>query len=215
MTPLEALIKKRPQLAHLHLYGCRAYPLRRDLLRLNKLEPRAMISYLIGYNSSNIYRIWIPSQIRVIRTRDVMFNYSRFFDPAELDIGHISAVNIEDTIKVLDMPAPSYAASRDVVEEDNSDDTIKVYSSPIGESMAEATPEEEEVSLDEEEMTQQMVTPDPTPDRENGHSTDSAGETRATRRPASYAEVPPDAVAMALSPEEGKPIRLLWPVQQN
>jgi hypothetical protein len=82
-----------------------------------------------------------------------MFNYSQFFDPAKLDIGHISAVNIKNTIKVLNMPAPFYAAFRDIVEEDDLDDTIKVYSSPIGESIAEATLEEEEVSLDKEEIT--------------------------------------------------------------
>jgi hypothetical protein len=134
--------------------------------------------------------------MRVIRIRDVMFNHSRFFNPAELDISYISAVSIKNTIKVLDMPALFYAASRDIVEEDDPDDTIKVYSSPIGESMAEATPEEEEESSDEEQTAQQMATPDLTPDRENGYSTDGAGETRATRRPASYAEVSSDAVAM-------------------
>jgi hypothetical protein len=79
-----------------------------------------------------------------------MFNYSRFFDPAELDMGHISAMSIKNTIKVLDMPAPFYTAFRDIVEEDDPDDTIKVYSGPIGESIAEATPEEEEESSDKE-----------------------------------------------------------------
>jgi hypothetical protein len=94
------------------------------------------------------------------------------------------------------MSTPFYAAFRDIVEEDNLDNTIKVYSGPISESIAEATLEEEEVFLDKEEMTQQIVTPDLTLDRENSHSTNSAEETRATRRPASYAEVPPDTVAI-------------------
>jgi hypothetical protein len=121
--------------------------------------------------------------MRVILTRDVTLDHSRFFNPAELDKGHISGVSIEDVIEVLDVPAPSYAASRDITEEDDPDDTIEVYSGPIGESIAGATPEEEEESSDEGETAQQMVTPDLTPDRENGHSTDSAGETRAIRRP--------------------------------
>jgi hypothetical protein len=34
------------------------------------------------------------------------------------------------------------------------------------------------------------------PDRENGYDTDSAGETRATYRPASYAEVSSDIVVI-------------------
>jgi hypothetical protein len=81
--------------------------------------------------------------MRVIRTRDVMFDHSRFYDPAELDIGHISAVSIEDTVEVLDMSAPYYAASRDIVEEDDLNDTIEVYSGPVGGPVAEATQEEE------------------------------------------------------------------------
>jgi hypothetical protein len=91
--------------------------------------------------------------MRLIRTRDVTFEYSRFFDPAELDTGHISVVSIEDIIEALDMPALFYAASRDIVEGDDPDDTIKVYSGPIRESIAEATPEkkEEEESSDEGE----------------------------------------------------------------
>lgn len=77
--------------------------------------------------------------MRVIYPRDVTFDHSRFFDPGELDIGHISAVSNEDTIKVLDMPVPSYAASRDIVEEDDLNDTSEVYSGPVGGPVAGAT----------------------------------------------------------------------------
>jgi hypothetical protein len=143
-----------------------------------------MIGYLVGYDSSNIYRIWIPSQIRVIRTKDVTFDHNRFYDPVELDIGHL-----------LDMPAPSYAASDDIVEEDDPNDTIEVDSGPVSGSVTEATQEQEELS--DEEPAQQMATPDPTPDREIGHDTDSAEEAHATRRTSRQpAEIPPDAVAM-------------------
>jgi hypothetical protein len=112
-----------------------------------------------------------------------------------LDIGHSSVVGIKDIIEVLDMPAPSYSSFRDITEEDDPNDTIEVYSGPVGTAVAGETQQEEELS--EEEPAQQMATPDPTPDRETGHSTESAGETHAirsaTRQPT---EVPPDAVAM-------------------
>ncbi|ERF70711.1 hypothetical protein EPUS_09493 [Endocarpon pusillum Z07020] len=42
-TPLEAILKKRLQLSHLYPYGCRAYPLRKNILHSYKLEPRALI----------------------------------------------------------------------------------------------------------------------------------------------------------------------------
>jgi len=54
--------------------------------RLSKLDPRAHISYLIGYNSTNIYRIWIPYKGIVISTRDVIFNEKTFFNGKQMDI---------------------------------------------------------------------------------------------------------------------------------
>jgi hypothetical protein len=56
-TPFEALIKQKPNLAYLHAYGCKAYPLNKHIPRTEKLEPRAYIRYLMGYDSTNIYRI--------------------------------------------------------------------------------------------------------------------------------------------------------------
>ena len=47
-TPFEMLYRKKPSLSHLHIYGCRAYPLRYDIPRLDKIEPRALIGYLVG-----------------------------------------------------------------------------------------------------------------------------------------------------------------------
>lgn len=73
---------EKPSIAHLKAYGCRAYPLTRERLaglnRLHKLKPRAHIGYLVGYDSSNIYRIWVPALNSVIRTRDVSFNETLF-----------------------------------------------------------------------------------------------------------------------------------------
>ena len=48
------------ELAYLKRYGCKAYMLLKGpekLSKRNKLIPRAFIGYLIGYNSTNIYRI--------------------------------------------------------------------------------------------------------------------------------------------------------------
>ena len=50
-----------PSLGHLKAYGCRAYPLTREvkanLERKRKLKLRAYISYLISYDGTNIFRI--------------------------------------------------------------------------------------------------------------------------------------------------------------
>jgi len=54
--------------------------------RLSKLDLRAHISYLIGYNSTNIYRIWILYKGIIISTRDVIFNKKTFFNGKQTDI---------------------------------------------------------------------------------------------------------------------------------
>jgi hypothetical protein len=52
----------------------------RNKSRLQRLNSKAWIGYLAGYQSSNIYRIWIPSLGKVISTRDVVFNEESVFD---------------------------------------------------------------------------------------------------------------------------------------
>ena len=58
-TPFEMAYSKQPSIAHLRVYGCRAYALRPQIPRGDKLSPRALIGYLVGYDSSNIYRVWL------------------------------------------------------------------------------------------------------------------------------------------------------------
>jgi hypothetical protein len=74
----------KPQIAHLKADGCVAYAATADYKlknnKLRKLDPRADIGYLVGYESTNIYRVWIPHTGRVIATRDVIFDESTFFD---------------------------------------------------------------------------------------------------------------------------------------
>jgi hypothetical protein len=103
-TPYEALTKEKPDLSHLHVFGCRAYPCIKNIPRKDKLEPRAHLGYLVGYDSSNIYRIWVPSIERVLRTRDVTFDESKLYDPHDLDIGFALREEINKIIEVMDTP---------------------------------------------------------------------------------------------------------------
>ena len=51
------------ELAHLKRYGCKAYVLLKGPAkppRKQKLAPRAFIGYLVGYDSTAIYRVWDP-----------------------------------------------------------------------------------------------------------------------------------------------------------
>ena len=83
-TPYEVFFKTKPLNHHLRLYGCKAFALNSDTLRktrrLKRLEPRAWIGYLMGYASTNLFRVWIPFAEKVIITRDVHFNEDVVFD---------------------------------------------------------------------------------------------------------------------------------------
>jgi len=78
--------RRRPAGVHLRVPGCRAYPRDKDVPRAAKNAPRAHIGYLVGYDSTNIYRIWVPSRNVVLSTRDVIFDESRLYDPNEPDL---------------------------------------------------------------------------------------------------------------------------------
>src|SRR4029077_3678527 len=62
---------RKPQQAHLKVYGCKAFALTTEYLkkekRLQRLNPKAWIGYLVGYESTNVYRIWNPIKNTVIR----------------------------------------------------------------------------------------------------------------------------------------------------
>ena len=69
----------RPDFGSLYVYGCRAYPLKTEKAagkekRASKVSPRAHIGHLVGYDASNLCRIWIPQLKRVVSTRNVRFN---------------------------------------------------------------------------------------------------------------------------------------------
>ncbi len=65
------------------MYGCRAYAYITKKLRARKAElaERAHIGFLVGYDSTNIFRVWLPSKDYVIATRDVTFDESLRYDP--------------------------------------------------------------------------------------------------------------------------------------
>lgn len=108
ITLFKRVTTKKPFLAHLHLIGCKAYALRRDIARRDKIEARAYIGYLIGYCLTNIFQIWIPVLDKVVRTRDVMFKDSERYNLLDINsqtLGELVPAAIYQTvIKLILMP---------------------------------------------------------------------------------------------------------------
>ena len=59
------------------------------LSKKQKLTKKAHIRYLIGYDSSNIYRIWNASKNKVIRTRDIIFDENSCYDSTNIDLNQL------------------------------------------------------------------------------------------------------------------------------
>ena len=76
--------------------------------------PRAYISYLVSYDSTNIFRIWIPSQGKVIRTRDVSFDPTVFYDPSDIDL--IQILESEDLLSDVMVLEPLPGFTHGIVE---------------------------------------------------------------------------------------------------
>jgi hypothetical protein len=57
-TPFELVKNYKPRLGHLHVFRCKAYSLKqpKELPKKAKLDPRAHIGYLVGYDSTNIMK---------------------------------------------------------------------------------------------------------------------------------------------------------------
>lgn len=63
-----------PYLGHLKAYSCVATVLDHDVKRGKNFMPHGLSGQLVGYKSVNIYKIWIPSLHKVIRSTNITFD---------------------------------------------------------------------------------------------------------------------------------------------
>ncbi|POS81932.1 hypothetical protein EPUL_006431, partial [Erysiphe pulchra] len=151
-----------PSIAHLQPYDCKAFSLIKNRPKLDKLEPRAEIGYLVGNQSTNIFRIWIPSRNVVIPTRDVTFDPTQGYSPTMP-----SPVISDDVIKLLQIPHLDVDQLEDedilVPSEDLStqDDHISTPSKSV-----ETGPNNSE-HTEKMSGTSGLITPENTPEPEN------------------------------------------------
>ncbi len=111
----------RSSITHLRVYGCRAYPLNPRIPRTQKLVPRAHIGYLVGYDSTNIFRIWVPSEKCIVSTRNVTFNKTLFYNPNEPDLVSQPKIRAEEIIDLVEIPHQSWLLEQDFSSESESD----------------------------------------------------------------------------------------------
>jgi hypothetical protein len=100
-TFFETLTKKKSNLTHLQSYECRAYFLKNIISRKNRLKSRAFIDYLVRYDFTNIFRIWISSRMRIVRIKNVIFDKTLFYDFAKLNSKYLLIISVKNTLKIL------------------------------------------------------------------------------------------------------------------
>ena len=116
----------RPKQAHLRVFGCKAFVMttiaKAKKNRLQRLEPRAWIGFLVGYNSTNIYRIWNPSTNRIVVSRDVTFNEKDLFNGNLDDLGNDLRIRTrkewDDWLNSLEVSQSQSATNASSQEED-------------------------------------------------------------------------------------------------
>lgn len=71
MTPFEKWVKRIPKIRHFHIFGCKAFVLKKGKKK-RKFEARSTAGIFIGYSENyKAYRVYNPKEDNVIISRDV------------------------------------------------------------------------------------------------------------------------------------------------
>jgi hypothetical protein len=108
-TPYKFVPGHKPSAAHFNVVGARVYVLNNKLKCGEKLKSRALIGQLVGYNSTNIYRVWMPAIGRVLRTRNVVFMANDGIEP-----GYPDQQILKEVVTILDVPEPPDETDKEI-----------------------------------------------------------------------------------------------------
>jgi len=113
--------RRRSKLTHLLAYGCRAYAMTENAQekkkRKWKLNPRVYIDYLVEYNFTNIFRIWISFKDKMISIRDVLFNEQIFFNEKPDNLTPQMFDEMDSLITKIQLPE-TQAINEKILEDD-------------------------------------------------------------------------------------------------
>jgi Reverse transcriptase (RNA-dependent DNA polymerase) len=79
-TPFELFNGYAPTIMHMRVFGCAAYTHVPKAKQGGKMAARSRKLYLVGYDSTNVYRVWDPDTGNVMCRRDVVFNEEDLFN---------------------------------------------------------------------------------------------------------------------------------------
>lgn len=86
-TPYEVITGKRPDLKHLRIFGTAVKVMKHPSKRNGKMDTKTWNGIHVGYEFDGAYRIFVPSEKRVIVSRDVTF-FEKLYRRGPLEGGH-------------------------------------------------------------------------------------------------------------------------------
>ena len=168
----------KPSISHLKVYGCLAYTMTADAQlkkkRRKRLRSRVNIGWLVGYSSTNIFRIWIPSLGKVVSMSDVLFDedvrFKEDYDPFPAN----ERTTVADYVQDCSVPESEIDNLEETAEEDDDIlscivvDTGAAHGRQTRESTAESMTSLSSVpELESDQASSQEGTPPTTPLYEN------------------------------------------------
>ena len=197
---------RKPIMQHLKAYGCWAYVLIKSAgdpdkpKKRQKLQPKAHIGFLVGYESTNIYRIWIPHKKKVISARDVLFDEEEFYDGKPIRFSDTLISELDEAIEKINVTPDSNLEDvqlreddSDVEDEEEVEKIQELNEKEEIEGQAEEVEEPEPVGKDWESGP--YPTPDPTVDSNFLTWLEETIPVKSERvRPAAYLAVLPDKI---------------------
>jgi hypothetical protein len=139
---------------------------------------------LVGYDSTNIYRIWIPSRDVVVSSRDVTFNETVMYDPQRHRIGIQLPIPVFDSLLL----PPALQDESDTESDTSIWSSIVVVprhnaqTAPVN-TTREKGMEEETTQRESESQNQSLMTPQATPEEDSiRHNTCNSQDEEAPTR---------------------------------
>ena len=81
--------------------ACRAYVRDPKVAKGDKMEDRAFIGYLVGYDSTDIFRVWIPHRDKVVEVR---FDETKCYSTDTERLSIEQRQRIDDITDILALP---------------------------------------------------------------------------------------------------------------
>jgi len=119
---------------------------------------------LVGYESTNIFRVWIPSKRKIIKTRDVTFNEKPFYNPTEPDLAGLLRKEPEELVDVVEFPSePTLLSEQLDLDSDLGSDIDKEIPQTDLKTSSQ-TSSKSVIPTPESDSSPMLPTPDPTPE---------------------------------------------------